>query len=112
MGDELKLTTGVISSNSGYKSSQTQYQISAPVQPGNSGGPLFDTEANLIGVIFAKHKIAESASYAIKTELLMQLLEKSGISIKLPSKTSLSKKNLPQQVELLRQYVFIIEASN
>ncbi len=42
MGDEVKLTNGIISSKSGFQGDITSYQISAPVQPGNSGGPLFD----------------------------------------------------------------------
>ena len=47
MGDEIKLTTGVISSKSGFQGDISQYQISAPVQPGNSGGPLFDSKGNI-----------------------------------------------------------------
>lgn len=39
MGDEIKLTTGIISSKTGFKGDVTSYQISAPIQPGNSGGP-------------------------------------------------------------------------
>ncbi len=40
MGDEIKLTNGLISSKSGFKGDITSYQISAPIQPGNSGGPF------------------------------------------------------------------------
>lgn len=39
MGDEIKLTTGVISSKTGFQGDVALYQISAPIQPGNSGGP-------------------------------------------------------------------------
>lgn len=76
MGDEIKLTTGIISSHSGFQGSNVQYQISAPVQPGNSGGPLFDNDGNVIGVVNAKHTGAENVSYAIKANFLENLISK------------------------------------
>ena len=67
MGEEVKTTNGIISSNSGFKNDITSYQISAPIQPGNSGGPLLDDKGNLIGIINAKHLEAENVSYAVKS---------------------------------------------
>ena len=46
MGKEIKITDGIISSKSGYDGDITTYQISAPIQGGNSGGPLFDDNGN------------------------------------------------------------------
>jgi len=48
------LTTGEISALAGLGDNQRQFQISAPVQPGNSGGPLLDTGGNVVGVIVSK----------------------------------------------------------
>jgi S1-C subfamily serine protease len=48
------LTTGEISALAGLGDNQRQYQISAPVQPGNSGGPLLDMSGNVVGVIVSK----------------------------------------------------------
>lgn len=42
MGEEIKVTEGIISAKSGYKGSISQYQFSAAIQPGNSGSPLFN----------------------------------------------------------------------
>ena len=42
MGEEIKLTNGIISATSGVGGDMAVYQISAPVQYGNSGSPLFD----------------------------------------------------------------------
>mgnify|MGYP002508301444 CR=1 FL=1 len=42
MGSEVKFTDGKISSKSGIGGDVRVYQISVPIQPGNSGGPLFD----------------------------------------------------------------------
>ena len=48
MGDDIKLTNGLISSKSGYQSDITSYQISVAVHPGNSGCPPFDSKGNII----------------------------------------------------------------
>ena len=49
-GEEVKVTDGIISSKTGFQNDNKTYQISAPIQPGNSGGPLFDNSSNLIGL--------------------------------------------------------------
>lgn len=48
MGEEVKITDGIISSKTGYEGDIVTYQISAPIQPGNSGGPLFDKKEILL----------------------------------------------------------------
>lgn len=73
MGTEVKLTTGIVSSKSGFYGNEVFYQISAPVQPGNSGGPLFNDSGELIGIVSAKYQGAENVSYAIKFNYLYLL---------------------------------------
>ncbi|MCX6244690.1 MAG: serine protease [Bacteroidetes bacterium] len=109
MGDEIKLTNGIISSKTGFQGNTTLYQISAPVQPGNSGGPLFDKYANLIGIINAKHSGAENVSYAVKSRYLLSLIELLPNPPKLQSINLLTNKSLTDQVELVKKYVYIIE---
>lgn len=109
MGDEIKLTNGIISSRTGFQGDITSYQISAPVQPGNSGGPLFDSQGNLIGIINAKHGGAENTSYAVKTSYLTNLIDLLPSQPKLQTVNSLIGKTLTQQVELAKKFVYIIE---
>ena len=109
MGDEIKLTTGVISSRTGFKGDVTSYQISAPIQPGNSGGPMFDSQGNLIGIINAKHSDAENASYAIKANYLLNLIELLPTIPSLNKTNLVSGKSLPDQIQALKQSVYIIE---
>lgn len=51
---DFTVTTGIVSSLSGMRNDSRFLQISAPVQPGNSGGPLFDTTGQIVGVVTAK----------------------------------------------------------
>jgi S1-C subfamily serine protease len=109
MGDEIKLTNGIVSSKTGFQGDITSYQISAPVQPGNSGGPLFDNQGNIIGIINAKHMGAENASYGIKSSYLTGLIESLPSPPKLQTVNLLNGKTLTQQVELVKKVVYIIE---
>lgn len=109
MGDEIKLTNGIISSRSGYQGDITSYQISAPIQPGNSGGPLLDDQGNVVGVINAKHTGAENVSYAIKITYLINLIDMVSPKIKLQSVSLLNTKPLTEQVKILKNFTYIIE---
>ncbi|GAA4435415.1 hypothetical protein GCM10023188_27370 [Pontibacter saemangeumensis] len=111
MGEEVKLTNGIISSRSGFQGDITSYQISAPVQPGNSGGPMFDSIGNLVGIVNAKHGEAQNASYAIKTGYLYNLINALPTSPQLQNVSQLSKKSLSEQVKAARSHVYIIEVN-
>ncbi len=108
MGKEIKLTNGIISSKTGYDGNIAQYQISAPIQPGNSGGPLFDKQGNVIGIVQAKHTQAENAGYAIKASYIRNLVELLPISIAFPQTNQLANKTLPQQAQLASKAVCVI----
>lgn len=112
MGSEIKLSTGIISSKSGFQGDISLYQISAPIQPGNSGGPLFDNNGNLIGIISAKHKNAENVGYAIKTSYLRNLVESTVSEPILPTSIKISNLPLTGKVKNLKNFVFIISCSD
>ena len=108
MGKDIKLTNGIISSKTGFDGNIAQYQISAPVQPGNSGGPLFDKNGYVIGIVQAKHAGAENAGYAIKSSYIRNLVELLPTEVNFPLTNQLSGKTLPEQVELASKYVCLI----
>ncbi|WP_317898049.1 S1C family serine protease [Aurantibacillus circumpalustris] len=109
MGEEIKLTTGVISAKTGYKGDVTTYQVSAPVQGGNSGGPLFDKQGNVVGIINAKILGAEGVTYAIKTTYLNSLIDLLPNKPVLNEFSKLDKLTLEEQVKLISRFVYIIK---
>lgn len=112
MGEEVKLTTGVISAKTGYQGDITSYQVSAPVQGGNSGGPLFDKQGNLTGVINSKIQGAEGVTYAIKTNYLNALIDLLPTTPILNGTNKLSGLTTQEQVKKLSKFIFIIEVNN
>lgn len=109
LGNEIKVTDGIISSNSGYQGDITTYQISAPIQPGNSGGPLFDKNGYVIGITNAGVSSLQNVGYAIKTSYLYNLIEACPQSINLPKNNSLSGLSLPSLIKKISPYVVIIK---
>ena len=109
MGYEVKLTNGIVSSKSGYEGSISSFQLSAPVSPGNSGGPVFDDNGSLIGIVFAKHTMASNAGYAIKTNYLKILWDMLDNAPALPSNNTLKGLPLNEQINLLHDLVLVIE---
>jgi S1-C subfamily serine protease len=111
MGQEVKITEGIISSKSGVGNDLSKFQISAAVNHGNSGGPLIDDQGNVIGVIFAKSTIAESAGYAVKASYLETFL-KNVDGFEFPNLTNTIKdKPLTDKVSELKNFIFIVETN-
>ena len=77
LGDELKFTNGRISARSGAQGDISKYQMTVPLQPGNSGGPVFDFDGNLIGIAQGgiKYDVAENVAYCVKTTYVNSLVE-------------------------------------
>jgi len=85
VGDDIKITGGLVSSQSGVQRDVTTYQISAPIQPGNSGGPIIDKYGNAVGVVVAQINDAavgtdaELVNYAVKSPYVKPLLDVANI---------------------------------
>lgn len=78
LGSDQRVTTGIVSSLSGVRGNRNYLQISAPVQPGNSGGPLLNGSGAVIGVVNARLASrfgGENVNFAVKTALLRSFLE-------------------------------------
>lgn len=109
MGDEIKLTNGVISACSGYQGDMASYQLSATVQSGNSGCPVFNANGEVIGVVNSRLENIESASYAIKEQYLIRLIQKQGIQLSSAGVRSMANEPMTTKVRTVKPFVYIIE---
>ncbi len=112
--DDAVLGDGYISSKNGFTGDTTQYQVSIPVNPGNSGGPLLDNNGNLVGVISAKN-LADGAAFAIKSKYILEAMraipqDSLGRKLSANKKSSLAGLKRTKQIEKLQDYVFMIKA--
>ncbi len=115
MGDNYKVTNGIISSNSGLKDDVRFIQITTPIQPGNSGGPLFNKDGNVVGLTTSKLNeraigtSIENVNYAIKAVYLINIYNMLPDKKQLGNSATLSDKDLKDQIKILKNYVCLIK---
>jgi S1-C subfamily serine protease len=97
------LTTGNISALAGIQDNPGNFQISAAVQPGNSGGPLFDSRGNVIGVVVSKLNAArvaqmtggdipQNVNFAVKGTEALAFLREQGVPARTAASTGPEKR--------------------
>jgi S1-C subfamily serine protease/Holliday junction resolvasome RuvABC ATP-dependent DNA helicase subunit len=77
-------TTGNVSALAGFKNDSRHVQITAPIQPGNSGGPVVDQCGNVVGVVVANlgahaKGSAQNVNFAINISVLTGFLNSCGV---------------------------------
>lgn len=116
LGINPKISTGIVNALSGVRDDPRYIQISAPVQPGNSGGPLLSSSGRVVGVVAAGLNsidrmenggyLPQSVNYAIKTDLIFPLLRSVSISVpKFGTRTSPG----PKQIDRTLGAIALIE---
>lgn len=110
MGKTAKFVDGKISSKTGYDGAINSYQTSIPVQPGNSGGPVFNQKGEVVGIVNAKIMGADNVSYAIKINYAKNIIDLLSETVSYPAgKGSIAKLSLEQKIKTLKQYVALIK---
>jgi S1-C subfamily serine protease len=89
LADQVNVSTGSINALAGMYNDERVLQMSAPVQPGSSGGPLFDASGNVVGVVVTKLNakvvaeamgdIPQNVNFALKGAVARSFLEANGV---------------------------------
>lgn len=115
----FNMTTGNVSSLTGLGGDARMIQLTAPVQPGNSGGPVIDASGNIVGVVVAKldalkaakitGDIPQNVNFAIHPQLLKNFLSAHNVKYK----TSFSKGTVPttETAEKAKDHTVLLECS-
>ncbi len=119
LASEPNVTTGTISALSGLRDDTRLLQITAPVQPGNSGAPLIDQSGNVIGVVVAKldaiavarstGDIPQNVNFAIKAGVVRAFLDAHSIDYKIADSTG--RLESADIAERGREFTIVVECS-
>ena len=84
LGDKPKYSEGTISALSGLNNDDSWIQMSTPIQPGNSGGPLVNEEGQVVGIVAATAAVEnffsitgslpQNVNWAVKAEYTRPLI--------------------------------------
>ena len=112
--DEIVYGEGYLSAKTGYNGDTLSCQISIAANPGNSGGPIFDRNGEVIGILSAKETEAEGTVFAVQSKYIYQVLDelkKSSLyqNVRLSSRSSLSGLDKVQQVKKIQDFVFMVK---
>lgn len=111
--EDMVFGEGSVSSYTGFEGDTAAYQISIPVNPGNSGGPLFDAQGNLIGIVSGRNSSAEGASFAVKSKWISEDIKEYAVEkINLPTKKSSLGSDRATQVKKVKDFVFMVKVMN
>jgi S1-C subfamily serine protease len=117
LGSDASVTAGIISSLAGVHNDKKELQITAPVQPGNSGGPLLDSAGAVVGIVVGKLNalkiaqatgaLSENINFAVNAELARALLDKN--SIKYDTVTAAEALPMPTIAERALKYTVLVQ---
>jgi len=89
LNNGANVTTGIVSALAGPKSNTNEMQITAPVQPGNSGGPVLDRQGRVAGVVVSQlnplvtlekyGSLSENINFAVSLSALVGFLDAHGV---------------------------------
>ena len=112
----IKVTSGIVSATRDAGDDSGQFQLDAAVQPGNSGGPIYDSSGNIVGVIISqldKLKVAkaigslpENVNFGIKASTVRQFLTSSGLLSKKSERTD--EKSTEQLAEIAQNQALMV----
>lgn len=111
------VTTGTISATAGPQDDSRLLQITAPVQPGNSGGPLLDSSGAIVGVVVsmldalaiakATGDVPQNVNFAIKTAIVRVFLDSNHVVYRVVPSTQ--RLDVPEIAARARQFTVRIE---
>lgn len=114
LGQEVKVTNGIINSKTGYQGDVSNYQMSATIDHGNSGGPVFDYKGNLIAISVAgitDYNKGRNINYAVKSIYLQTLIQSCTEKINVTNRNVIAGFQLSDKIKAITPFVLMILAN-
>lgn len=111
VSQSLNFTSGFISSAVGFLGDRTRVQVTAPIQPGNSGGPVVDTNGTQVAVVSSKAKIenVDNVGWVIRGRQAVRFLERFGVRPSMESREPQENMPASDTIQDWRQFALRIE---
>lgn len=110
---------GYLSAQSGFEGDSNAYQIQISANPGYSGAPVFNDNAELIGIISTRQKQAEGVAFAIKSKKIYDLVNTikenestKDVKVKLAKASSKHGKDRKSHISNFKDYIYSIKSYN
>ena len=109
---------GYLSAKSGFEGDSNAFQLQIVANPGYSGAPVFNENAELIGIINTRQKQLEGVTFAIKSAKIIDLIAASekasekGKNIRIQKYNYNASNDRKQQINNLKSYIFNIRSFN
>jgi S1-C subfamily serine protease len=121
LSTEGNLSTGTVAARAGLRNDPRFIQITAPVQPGNSGGPVLDSAGDVVGVVVAKldaikiaqltGDIPENVNFAIGVPEVIRFLESNHVSPSVETRRSIIELKTADVADRAEQFTVAIECT-
>lgn len=106
---------GYLSSLTGFNGDTLSCQIAVAANPGNSGGPVFNRNGEVIGILSTREIKAEGVVFAIQSKYIVEMVNElkkndtSAQSLKLPASSQVRGMERVQQVKKIQDYIFMVK---
>lgn len=113
--DEAVYSEGYLSAKTGFNGDTLSCQIGIAANPGNSGGPVFNRDGEVIGILSTKETQAEGVVFAIQSKYILQAIEDlkkedtTYKNIKTPLTSSLHGLDKVKQVSKVQDYIYMVK---
>ena len=115
--NDIVYSEGYLSAKTGLNGDTLSCQLGIAANPGNSGGPVFNHDGEVIGILSTKQMEVEGVAFAIQSKYIFKVIEElkkndtSFQRVKVPAKSSLTGMNKQQQVKKIEDFVFMIKVN-
>lgn len=115
--EDIVYGEGTISAATGYRNDVHAYQITVPVNPGNSGGPLLNRQGQLVGIISGVQTETSGTAFAIKSSVLLKVIgygvtDSLALPVHVPKRNMIKNMSRVDQIKKVQDFIFVVKVFN